>query len=259
MIVYPCAKINLGLRITEKRKDGFHNLETFFFPTQLTDILEVVEAQETTLNTYGLEPGCSMADNLCVKAYELMKKRYSLPPVEIHLYKRIPVGAGLGGGSSDASCMICLLNKLFSLNLSREEMVLTAATLGSDCPFFIYASDLDTFSGEGIYATGRGDKLERISVPQLKGLKIVLEFPPVFISTAEAYKGVKPYRTKTSLKDALNEPVEKWKDLIVNDFEKSVFKKYPLIESYKKQLYDKGAIYASMSGSGSALFGLFPE
>jgi len=257
MIVYPCAKINLGLRIIGKRRDGFHNLETFFFPTQLTDILEVVEAQETTLNTYGLEPGCSMADNLCVKAYELMRKEYSLPPVEIHLYKRIPVGAGLGGGSADASFMIIALNKLFSLDLSQDEMVKVAAALGSDCPFFIYASELDTAAGEGLYATGRGDKLERMTVPQLKGLKIVLTFPPVFVSTAEAYRGVKPYKSQIRLKETLLCYVEEWKSTLVNDFEKSVFKKYPLIESYKNQLYDKGAIYASMSGSGSALFGLF--
>ncbi len=257
MIVYPCAKINLGLRVIEKRNDGFHNLETLFFPTSLTDVLEVVEAQETTLRTYGLETGCPMAENLCIKAYEVLRKEFSLPPVEVHLYKRIPVGAGLGGGSSDASFMIIALNKLFSLGLTTGRMAEIAAELGSDCPFFVYASELDVEGGEGIYGEGRGEKLSRLYVPQLRGLKMVLEFPAVFVSTTEAYKGVKPYKSKASLKDVLQQPVESWRNVLVNDFEKSVFEKYPLIKFCKEELYRKGALYASMSGSGSAIFGLF--
>jgi 4-diphosphocytidyl-2-C-methyl-D-erythritol kinase len=259
MIIYPCAKINIGLRVVEKRPDGFHNLETFFLPAPVSDILEVVESQETTLNIYGMETGCSMADNLCVKAYILLRDIYSLPPVEIHLYKRIPVGAGLGGGSSDASHMIIALNKLFGLGMTCEKMAEHASKLGSDCPFFIYSGLLDVSTGEGLYAQGRGDILTPCTVPQLMGLKIKIEFPPVFVSTAEAYQGVKPYKTGVPLKELLKYPVEEWREQVINDFEPSVFYRYPLIEEYKKRLYKKGAVYASMSGSGSAVFGLFRE
>ncbi len=157
MIVYPNAKINIGLKIIEKRKDGFHNLETFFFPIDLCDILEIVESNETTIEIYGLRPVGNPSDNLCVKAYNLIADEFKLPPVEIHLYKRIPAGAGLGGGSSDAAQTLVALNKLFELNLSDEIMAGYAAKLGSDCPFFIYSKGLNKQEGEGMFAEGRGE------------------------------------------------------------------------------------------------------
>ncbi len=257
MILYPNAKINIGLKVIEKRPDGFHNLETFFFPIELTDILEIVESEKTTLTLYGINLEGNMEDNLCVKAYEMLAGEFGLPPVEIHLFKRIPPGAGLGGGSSDAAHTLIALNKLFCLNLSHETLAAYAARLGSDCPFFVYSKRLNTEEGEGMLASGRGEILTPFKVPQLRGLKIKTTVPPVFVSTAEAYSGITPCRAHVSLRDQLLKPLEEWKDTVTNDFEYSVFKKHPLIKEYKQDLYNKGAIYASMSGSGSSVFGLF--
>ncbi|MFA5848574.1 MAG: 4-(cytidine 5'-diphospho)-2-C-methyl-D-erythritol kinase [Bacteroidales bacterium] len=259
MILYPNAKINIGLKVIEKRPDGFHNLETFFFPIELTDILEIVESEKTSLSLYGISLAGRQEDNLCIKAYQLLSEEFRLPPVEIHLYKRIPPGAGLGGGSSDAAHTIIALNKLFNLNLSHETMAMYAAQLGSDCPFFIYSRSLNTEEGEGMLAEGRGEILTPFTIPQLKGIKIKTVVPPVFVSTADAYKGVTPHRPQSSLRDLLFLPLEEWKDTVRNDFESSVFKTQPLIEEHKQDLYNKGAIYASMSGSGSAVFGLFRQ
>ncbi len=257
MILYPNAKINIGLKVIEKRTDGFHNLETFFFPIELTDILEIVESDKTTLTLYGIKLDGIMEDNLCIKAYNMLANDFDLPPVEIHLFKRIPPGAGLGGGSSDAAHTLIALNKLFCLNLNHETLATYAARLGSDCPFFVYSRGLNADEGEGMLASGRGEILTPFKVPQLKGLKIRTVVPPVFVSTAEAYRGVIPSGPHYSLKDLLLMPVEMWKGAVNNDFENSVFKKHPLIEEHKQDLYNKGAIYASMSGSGSAVFGLF--
>lgn len=259
MITYPNAKINIGLKVIEKRSDGFHNLETFFFPIELTDILEIVESSKTNLTIYGIQLDGRQEDNLCIKAYDLLATEFNLPPVEIHLFKRIPPGAGLGGGSSDAAHTLIALNKLFNLNLSSETLALFAAKLGSDCPFFIYSGNLNTEEGEGMFAEGRGEILTPFTVPQLKGIKIMTEVPPVFVSTAQAYGGVTPHKPQTYLKELLLKPIDQWKGAIANDFESSVFKKHPLISGYKQELYNNGAIYASMSGSGSAVFGLYSK
>lgn len=257
MIVYPKAKINIGLRIIEKRPDGFHDLETFFFPAELSDILEVRESDKLSMFQYGTAIDSLPEDNICIKAYNAIKGDFNLPPVEIHLYKRIPVGAGLGGGSSDAANTLIALKKLFSLAIDEQGLAEYAAKVGSDCPFFVYSSSLEAAKGEGMLAHGRGELLTKISLPQLEGMKIRIEKPPVFVSTAEAYKGVVPKKSDIGLQELLSMPVESWKNNIVNDFEESIFKKYPVIEEYKNKMYDQGAIYASMSGSGSAVFGIF--
>lgn len=257
MIVYPKAKINIGLRIIEKRSDGFHDLETFFFPVEMSDILEVRESDKVSMFHYGAAIDSNPEDNICIKAYNSIKKDFNLPPVEIHLYKRIPVGAGLGGGSSNAANTLIALKKLFSLSIDDQGLAEYAAKVGSDCPFFVYSSSLETAKGEGMLAHGRGEILTKIAIPQLEGVKIQIEKPPVFVSTAEAYKGVNPNKSNIGLQELLSMPLESWKNNIVNDFEKSIFKKYPVIEEYKNKMYDKGAVYASMSGSGSAVFGLF--
>jgi len=258
MIVYPNAKINIGLKVIEKRTDGFHNLETFFFPVKLTDILEIVEAKKTTIDIYGIILDGNPLENLCVKAYNLLAGDYLLPPVEIHLFKRIPAGAGLGGGSSDAAYTLIALDKLFDLNLSTNTLAGYAAKIGSDCSFFIYSQSLSNTEGEGMFAQGRGEILSEYIVPQLKGLKIEIVTPSVFVSTSEAYSDIIPNKPQTSLKNLLLEPIEKWKHTISNDFEPLVIKKHPVIGEYKQELYRRGAIYASMTGSGSALFGIYP-
>ena len=257
MIIYPKAKINIGLRIIEKRTDGFHDLETFFFPVEVSDILEVRESDKLTMFQYGNTIDSLPEENICIKAYNAIKNDFNLPPVEIHLYKRIPIGAGLGGGSSDAASTLIALKKLFSLSIDDHGLAQYAAKVGSDCPFFIYSSALETAKGEGMLACGKGELLTKITIPQLEGVKIKIEKPPVFVSTAEAYKEVAPYKSDITQQELLSMPLERWKDNIVNDFERSIFKKYPVIEEYKNRMYEQGAIYASMSGSGSAVFGIF--
>jgi 4-diphosphocytidyl-2-C-methyl-D-erythritol kinase len=257
MIAYPRAKINIGLRITEKRQDGFHNLETVFFPVNLCDILEIVEANELSIDIYGIETGGLPQDNLCVRAYNLLKRIYSIPPVEIHLFKKIPVGAGLGGGSSDAASTLILLNKLFSLSLSMEELAGYAAELGSDCPFFIYSASLDMNIPQAYYAEGRGEVLSKIDLPSMAGYIVEVETPEVMVSTAMAYSKVKPVIPEKSLKEMIKLPVEEWKGNIINDFEENIFSLFPVIEEYKNRMYERGAVYASMSGSGSSVFGIF--
>ncbi len=257
MITFPKAKINIGLQITEKRSDGFHNLETVFFPADLADILEIVESNEFSVNLYGLKIDGKSSDNLCVKAYNLLKNDFNLPPVEMHLYKKIPTGAGLGGGSSDAASTLILLNKIFSLNLTIEKLADYALMLGSDCPYFIFAGELDKNIPEGFYATERGNNLSKIGIPVLKGCKIKVEIPPVFVSTSLAYSKVIPQIPQESLLTLLDMPLNEWKNNVKNDFEKSIFKLFPQIEEVKIKMYREGAVYASMSGSGSAVFGIF--
>jgi 4-diphosphocytidyl-2-C-methyl-D-erythritol kinase len=256
MIVYPNAKINIGLRVLSKRPDGFHNLETVFYPLPQRDVLEVIEAAELKMCQYGIEyPGDPM-ENLCVKAYWLLKQEFDIPAVEIHLYKKIPVGAGLGGGSSDAAFTLKVLNEMFHLNLSNDCLAHYAAQLGSDCPFFIY--------NQPMLGTGRGEILTPITVDSLKKYEIRLVYPPVFVSTSDAYKGIIPRNVRnheiqdtTPLVDLLQLPPHSWRNKVENDFEATVFAKYPQLEQYKMQLYEQGAVYASMSGSGSAMFGVF--
>ena len=251
MIFFPNAKINLGLNIIEKRPDGFHNIETLFVPcSEYCDILEVLYAEKFSMHLYGIALDGDPMDNLCVKAYRLLADIYDLPPVAIHLYKKIPVGAGLGGGSSDAAGTLILLNKMCSLELTDEVLAAHAASLGSDCPFFIY--------NRPIYATGRGEILSPVEILP-DDYRIELVNPDIFISTKEAYAGVTPRKPEISISEIIKRPVEEWWGLLKNDFEESLFLKYPSLAAEKEALYARGAVYASMSGSGSALYGLFKK
>lgn len=253
MITFPNAKINLGLNIVEKRPDGYHNLETIFYPINLQDALEVTRREnndkEYTLHISGSPLEGEPEDNLVVKAYKLLKKDYpGLLPVDIHMYKHIPAGAGLGGGSSDAACMIKLLNDKFSLGLSTERMEEYAVKLGADCAFFI--------RNKPVFATGIGNLFEPVEL-SLKGYHIILIKPDIFVSTRDAFAEIKPVRPAVSLKEIVKQPMETWKNSMKNDFEDSVFKKFPEIAVIKDELYDLGAVYAAMSGSGSSVYGIF--
>lgn len=254
MIVYPNAKINLGLNVVERRPDGYHNLETVFYPVNLQDALEL-KTIETDIPECGYKLKVSGSildgspeDNLVVKAYKLIRKNYDFPAQKIHLYKHIPVGAGLGGGSSDAANMIKMLNEKFALGLTNEAMENYAVQIGADCPFFI--------SNKPVFAIGIGDKFTPIEL-DLKGKTLILVKPDIFVSTKDAYALVEPKHPEKSLIESLSQPISKWRDNVINDFEKSVFVKYPEIAAIKDRLYDLGAVYASMSGSGSAVYGIF--
>ena len=252
MITFPNIKINLGLSITEKRPDGYHNLETVFYPVALEDALEIrtnPEAQQKfTLHQHGMEIAGNPENNLVVKAYLLLDKEFHLPPVEIHLYKHIPSGAGLGGGSSDAAFMLKLLNEHYNLQLSDKQLEAYAATLGADCAFFI--------KNTPTYAEGIGNIFSPIEL-SLKGYRIMIVKPDVFVSTREALASIRPHRPEYPVREVIRRPVAEWKDTLINDFEASVFPQYPVIGEIKEELYHQGAIYASMSGSGSSVFGLF--
>lgn len=250
MLVFPNAKINLGLQITEKRKDGFHNLVTCMYPIPLTDAMEIILAKKTVFSSSGIAIPGSEKDNLILKAYQLLKKDFNdLPPIAIHLHKAIPIGAGLGGGSADAAFALKAMNKLFDLYLEEWFLEDYAAQLGSDCPFFIENTPK--------IATGRGEILDSIDLT-LKGKWLVLVNPNIHIGTKEAYAGIKPKQPEADLKAILSDR-ERWKEDLVNDFEPSIFEKHPEIKAIKEGLYDQGAYYAAMSGSGSTVFGLFDE
>lgn len=242
--------------MVEKRPDGYHNLETVFYPITIQDALEVsvidgeCPAKGYNLKVMGTVLDGTPDDNLVVKAYKLLKHDFDLPPISIGLYKHIPTGAGLGGGSSDAAFMIKTLNERFKLGLSDEAMENYCAQLGADCAFFI--------KNKPLFATGIGNEFSPIDL-SLKGKTVVLVKPDIFVSTKDAYSLVKPCKPETSLIKLLKQPVECWKDTVVNDFEKSVFAKYPEIAAIKDLMYDLGAKYASMSGSGSSVFGIFDE
>lgn len=250
MICFPIAKINIGLNITERRPDGYHNLETVFYPIKVNDVLEVIESDELGFESSGLPIPGRMEDNLCVKAWHLLKNDHDIPPVKIHLHKHIPIGAGLGGGSADAAFFIRLMNTSFGLGLSVERMQDYARTLGADCAFFI--------EGKPVFAYEKGDRFKPVS-PDLSGYKIVLVMPPVHVSTSEAYRGVRPAAVKTSLTELVALPVAEWKKYIKNDFEESIFKNHAAIRGVKAALYEAGALYASMSGSGASVFGIFKD
>jgi 4-diphosphocytidyl-2-C-methyl-D-erythritol kinase len=251
MVSFPPCKINLGLHVIGKRPDGYHNLETCFYPVPWTDILEVIPASSFSFTSSGKEIPGDPEKNLCIQAYELLKKDFSIPPVKIHLHKIIPTGAGLGGGSSDASHTLRLLNSIFNLSLSVDQLEKYASRLGSDCAFFIH--------DEPKLGTGRGEELEDISV-SLKGKFLVIVKPEVHVSTAEAYAGISPKKPSISIREIFKTiPMEDWKNVLKNDFEESISKKYPVIESIKKQLYTLGATYSIMSGSGSAVVGIFEK
>lgn len=256
MITFPNAKINLGLHITEKRPDGYHNLETVFYPVPLEDALEIHPLHTPQNDKYALHPaGIEIAgnidDNLVIKAYLLLDRDFQLPPIDIHLFKHIPSGAGLGGGSADAAFMLKLLNERFSLNLGIEQLEMYAATLGADCAFFI--RNAPTF------AEGIGNIFSPVSL-SLKGYQLVIIKPDIFVSTREAFAQIRPHHPEHPLREVICRPIEEWKKLLVNDFEASVFPQFPAIKEIKEELYRQGALYASMSGSGSSVFGLFkPE
>jgi 4-diphosphocytidyl-2-C-methyl-D-erythritol kinase len=250
MVLYPNAKINLGLWILERRKDGFHNLETVFVPIGLCDILEFVKSKGniTTISVSGVNIDAKQDDNLVFQAWQLMQSRYNVPAVDIYLHKLIPVSAGLGGGSSDAAFMLSGLNTYFECGATVQELEVMAGLLGSDCPFFIR-----NLSAVG---TGRGEVLEAIDL-SLERFRILLVNPGIFISTREAYSSVKPCKREQSLGKIILQPIEDWQAKVVNDFEESAFLKYPEIESIKNSLLEAGAVYSAMSGSGSTVFGIF--
>lgn len=250
MVVFPNAKINIGLNIVEKRPDNYHNIESVFYPIPLKDILEVVEANDGTTEMIieGLKIDGPIESNLVMKAYNLLKSEYNLPPVKIYMNKLIPFGAGLGGGSSDAAFMLKALNDLFSLGLSTEKLKNIAKKLGADCPFFI--------ENKPAYVTGIGDIIEPISF-SMQGLYFVLVKPNIFVSTQNAYSLVVPKPSQCKLTTMINYPIQQWKGNIKNDFEISVFELFPEIAKIKDIFYENDAIYASMSGSGSSVFGLF--
>ena len=260
MIVFPCAKINLGLNIVSKREDGYHNLETVFYPIPLYDALEIKYMDEKfpsdtacDLKVTGNAVDCDEQKNLVVKAYHILAADYQLPRIHTHLYKHIPSQAGLGGGSSDAAFMIRLLDERFRLNIGNPEMERYAARLGADCAFFIEA--------EPAYAEGIGDVLMPADGPDgnLHEYYLCVVKPDVAVSTKEAYSAITPKKPAKSCRDIVRQPIETWKEELVNDFEEPIFKMHPELEAIKQKLYDQGAVYASMSGSGSALYGIFKE
>lgn len=249
---FPICKINLGLYVIRRREDGYHDLETVFYPVPLHDNLSIAPLRMSdapyALQVAGAPIAGDAESNLIVKVYRQLCEDYELPPLDIYLYKRIPMGAGLGGGSSDAAAMMRLLNDTFSLGMTCEEMERRVARLGADCAFFIQARPS--------FATGIGDQLQPINL-SLKGWTLVLVKPDTFVSTREAYAGVVPQQPAVPLLEALSQPVETWRAVVKNDFEESVFRAHPEIAAIKETLYDMGAAFALMSGSGSTVFGLF--
>jgi 4-diphosphocytidyl-2-C-methyl-D-erythritol kinase len=247
MIVYPNAKINIGLNALEKQADGYHKLSSVFYPVnELYDILEILPAKHFSFSSSGIAiPGNS---NICVKAFELLKADFEIENVIMHLHKQIPIGAGLGGGSADGAFALKALNEIFKLELSIIELEDYALQLGADCPFFIENSPK--------YITGIGEKMRNINL-DLSSYKLKFIYPELHISTAEAYGDIIPNQPKTNLLDLINQPIENWKKLVKNDFEVAAFAKYPELAKMKEQLYADGAIYASMTGSGSVIYGVF--
>ena len=256
MICFPNAKINLGLHVTEKRPDGYHAIESIFYPIPMKDALEVVVSEKTSFTQTGLQLGIAPEDNLVMKAYALIAKKYKLPPFDIFLKKAIPSGAGLGGGSADAAFMLKLLLSPPSLQGEptkqsiESELLTMAESLGADCPFFI--------RNKAALVTGTGNEFQPLDI-SLKGYHLYIVKPPVSISTKEAYSMIKPQKPAFSFNELSSIPVHEWKQVLKNDFEPGIFKKYPLIEDIKNKFYSIGADYASMSGSGSAVYGLFKK
>ncbi|MBR1631058.1 MAG: 4-(cytidine 5'-diphospho)-2-C-methyl-D-erythritol kinase [Paludibacteraceae bacterium] len=253
-MIYPNSKINIGLNVVSRRPDGYHELETVFLPIGLHDELEVTVDLHTSgcaLTTSGIPVLCPESDNLIVRAYNLMRDKYDIGGVRVHLHKQVPFGAGLGGGSADAAYMLIELNRLFAIGLSETELESYAAQLGADCPFFIRNAP--------VYATGIGNIFQPVSL-HLSGMWLMLVKPEVSVSTAEAYRGIRPHQPQCSLKQMVEQrPIATWRDHVVNDFETTVFPLYPEIKHIKQQLYELGAAYASMSGSGSSVYGFFED
>ncbi|MGZ3884945.1 MAG: 4-(cytidine 5'-diphospho)-2-C-methyl-D-erythritol kinase [Bacteroidia bacterium] len=255
MLSFPNCKINLGLNVIERRPDGFHNIETVFYKVGWCEALEVVEAAGGAgfeLIATGIPiKTAEIQDNILYKAWVLLKKRQALPNLRVYLHKVLPMGAGLGGGSADAAFFLKTVNRKFSLGISSSELIKMAAELGSDCAFFM--------ENRPVFATGKGEVFEEINL-SLENYYLLVVYPGINSNTAEAYRGIVPASPPVSVKKVVTkEPIELWKDLLVNDFEKSIFKIYPEIEKLKNSLYEKGAVYASMSGSGSAVYGIFKK
>jgi len=265
MISFPNAKINLGLNITAKRNDGFHDIETIFYPVQWCDVLEIIPDPLTSVRRSPGEGGSKSPvqfkntgnkifstnqQNLCLRAFQLLAENYEFAPIRMHLHKILPTGAGLGGGSSDAAFTLMMLNKIFNLKLGDETLEEYASQIGSDCAFFI--------RNKPVFAGGKGDRFEDIKL-DLKNYFIIIVKPKVHIKTSEAYQHVSPAKPANSLKELIRLPIEKWREHISNDFEKTIFDKFAVIRNIKSKLYKNGAIYASMSGSGSSVYGIFSE
>lgn len=278
VIVFPNCKINLGLRVLAKRGDGYHHIETVFYPIPLKDVVELLQ-QETTrpesenqlnlteikeknvayqsatasMYVYGLPVAGNPAENLCVKAWNLIKHDFpDLPPVQIHLLKNIPMGAGLGGGSADGAFMLQLINEKFQLSIPKEQLLVYALQLGSDCPFFLF--------NKPCFAHGRGELMEPLEL-DLSAYQLAFQHPGIHINTGWAFSQINLNDSKptATLQEIISSPVEDWKQQLENDFEKPVFEKYPAIAAIKAELHHYGALYASMSGSGSTVFGLFKK
>jgi len=252
MILFPKAKINLGLNVISKREDGFHNIESIFYPISLHDVLEVIPSDTAgiDISITGIIPDGEPSENLVVKGYKEVAKKFTIPGVKVHLHKNIPMGAGLGGGSSDAAEMVKMLNLLFNLSMSTGDMKTIVSNLGSDCAFFI--------EGLPSLATGKGELLERNDL-DLSSYHIGIVYPNVHVNTREAYSGIIPASPVGPLQDIVKQNISFWKEYLMNDFELTVFSKYPQISEAKTYLYDSGALYASMSGSGSCCYGIFKD
>ncbi len=251
MVVFPNCKINLGLRITSKRADGFHNLETVFYPLKWEDALEAVKSRQDKLTLTGIPIPGNNNDNICLKAKLLLEKDFPrIGALEMHLHKTIPPGAGLGGGSADGAYMLQLLNRMYHLQLSEQQLLDYSLRLGSDCPFFIV--------NQPCFATGRGEILQQVSL-NLADFSFLIIHPGIHVDTGWAFTQISPAVPEHSMQEIIKQPVDTWRNLLVNDFEPPVFQKYPEIGGLKELLYKKGAIYAAMSGSGSAVFGIFKK
>lgn len=248
MIAFPNAKINIGLHVVSKRPDGYHNLETVFYPVELSDALEMVESKKITFTFSGISIEGPTENNLVYKAWKLLNADFDIPPVHFHLHKVIPFGAGLGGGSADAAFALKMLNQFFSLQLNTMQLEKYAAQIGADCTFFVH--------NKPVFAEGIGNQFSPVSI-DLSNYKIVILKPETGVRTPEAYRNIVPGTPTFDLKKLQQTDVEDWKTFVKNDFEKIVFQQYPEIEKLKNILYETGALYASMSGSGSAVFGIF--
>lgn len=251
MIAFPFCKINLGLSVLSKRADGFHAIETCFYPVPWTDILEIIPSDEFLFTTSGIPIDSDGSNNLCVRTYYLLQREFNLGPVKIHLHKIIPMGAGLGGGSADAAFTLKLLSQLFELKLTIDQLKYYASQLGSDCSFFL--------ENKPQVGEGKGAELSDVVI-DLKNKFLVIVKPDIHVSTQEAYAGVNPKSPTIRVREVVETyPLSKWRDHLINDFEESVFEKYPAIKRIKEALYKEGAMYSSMSGSGSSVFGIFEK
>lgn len=252
MIVFPNAKINLGLNITSKRPDGYHNIESVFVPIPINDVLEITKNnnENTVFSSIGIDIPSDGKPNLVERAWMILNEAYNIPACDLDLLKKIPIGAGLGGGSADAAACMIGLNDLFKLEIPEPKLVELSSKLGADCAFFV--------KNKPVYAQGIGNQFSDIDL-SLKGLHFVVIYPNIHVSTPEAYKHVTPSKPEKDIRTILKEPIEVWKAHLKNDFEYSVFQQYPKIKEAKNALYKAGATYAAMSGSGSTLFGIFKE